>query len=156
VREKTPKRARGHIGLKTAYAAAIAQLLDIPYEHQLSMDEDMMISLVQKHHDPIPHGAPFFGPDTFDNIDIIGIMAHRKESAEKTTPTIAKIKRGLTKREQKEQERIERVREASGYYKAVDNAPPWVRPKPKKQWPKGCKIQSRPFPKRGKNASADK
>jgi hypothetical protein len=143
-------RTRGHIGLKTAYAAAIAQLLDIPYEHQQNMDEDMIISLVQKHHDPIPHGAPFFGPDTFENIDVISIMAHRKETAEKTVPTIAKIKRGLTKREQKAQERAAEI---------VSDAIDMLvgrRRKPKFQWPKGRKIQSRPFPKREKNASADK
>jgi hypothetical protein len=144
------RRERAHIGLKTKLAAAVAHLLEIPYEHQLLMSEDQICSLVQWHHDPIPHGPPFNGTDEFHNLDPISIMAHRKETAEKTVPTIAKIKRGLTKREQKAQERAAEI---------VSDAIDMMvgrRRKPKFQWPKGRKIQSRPFPKRGKNASADK
>jgi hypothetical protein len=154
VREKTPKRKRNYISWKTKFAAAVAQILEIPYEHQILMSESMILSLIDVHHDPEPHAPPFYGSDDFHNLDIIGIVPHQVETAKKTTPTIAKIKRGLTKREQKAQElaALKIATEDQGQVMARPATktiwPPFI--KPKKQWPKGRKIQSRPFPKKVK------
>jgi hypothetical protein len=144
VREKTPKRKRNYISWKTKFAAAVAQILEIPYEHQILMSESMILSLIDVHHDPEPHAPPFYGSDDFHNLDIIGIVPHQVETAKKTTPTIAKIKRGLTKREQKAQERAYGTAIAEDL-KTFDRVF-----KPKKQWPKGRKIQSRGFQKKVK------
>jgi hypothetical protein len=149
------KRKRDHIGLRTKLAAAIAQLLEIPYEHQCLMTEEQVLSLGDWHHDPIPHGPPFNGCDSFHNLDAISILAHRKETAKKTTPTIAKIKRGLTKREQKAQERAMKaitVHEPGDEFLGKFTSSR-TGSKPKFQWPKGRKIQSRGFQKKAtKNA----
>jgi hypothetical protein len=149
-------RARGHIGLRTKLAAAIAQLLKIPYEHQCLMSEEQVLSLVDWHHDPIPHGPPFNGCDSFFNLDAIAIMAHRKETAEKTVPTIARIKKGLTKREQKAQERAAQLQKnMNNLWETVqadvlNKDIKYPSTKPKFKWPKGRKIQSRGFQKKVK------
>lgn len=117
-------KVRGHISLTTKLAAALRDLLKIPYEHAKAMSAEQILSLVQWQH-IVPHALD--GSDEHWNLEPLLIGAHREITAKVDIPRIAK-----TKRVSKEHEDF--VRRML--------TPREERPEKKSKW------GSRPFPKR--------
>lgn len=76
--------------LKAKLAAALRELLGIPYEHAVLMTEDQVLSLVQWHH---IHYHRDSANDEHWNLDPLPIRAHRDRTAKIDIPQIAKTKR---------------------------------------------------------------
>lgn len=139
--------ARDHINLSTVLAAAIRELLGIPYEHAKLMSAEQMISLVHRDHFPIRRddglklGMSVEEVDHHSNIHLRSIIEHREKTATVDAPAIAKI------RDVRTSEAIHRAAMASkaGDYKLsaeiLASAQKKSRLKPKR------KIPSRGFPK---------
>jgi len=139
---KAPESVRFYGGDYIAeQAAAICIVLDIPYEHQKLMTADQVLSLVQWDHWPIRRddglalGMSLEEVDRFSNLFPRPIMAHREKTAKIDIPQIAKSRRIL----EKETRRHRPFAESAG-----------MRLKPKREWPKGQTIPSRPFNSKGK------
>ena len=105
-------------------AAALRELLGIPYEHAKLMTAQQIISLVEWHH---IHYHVHDGCDEHWNLDPLPIRAHRKRTAEIDVPQIAK-----TRRISKDQEEFRRR-----LLTPRDERPA-----------KKSRLQSRPFQKR--------
>lgn len=84
-------RGRDYIALKVQLAAALAQLASIPHEHRKSMTADQVISLFERHHDPIAKGID--GCDEHWNIQWTLILAHSIITNTETKPLVARAKR---------------------------------------------------------------
>lgn len=74
-------------------AAALRELLGIPYEHAVQMTAEQIISLVQWHH---IHYHRDSANDEHWNLDPLPIRAHKERTAKIDLPQIGKTKR-LTK-----------------------------------------------------------
>lgn len=85
-------RKRGHISFKTKLAAALSKLF-FTHEEAKELSEDQILSLVQWDHFPIPHAAPYNGPDVHWNLEPSLIPQHREKTAKIDIPRIAKGKR---------------------------------------------------------------
>lgn len=91
--------SRDHLSLTTLLAAAIRDLLGVPYEHAKLMTAEQMISLVHRDHYPIRRddglklGMSVEEVDHHSNITLRTIMAHREKTAAVDIPQIAKTKR---------------------------------------------------------------
>ena len=85
-------RKRSHISLKTKLAAAISKLF-FTHEEAKELSEDQILSLVQWDHYPIPHAAPYNGPDAHWNLEPSLIPSHREKTAKTDVPRIAKGRR---------------------------------------------------------------
>jgi len=72
-------------------AALAAAALGIPYDHRKEMTAEQVLSLLHFDHDPIPHAHG--GSDEHFNLTPLPIMAHRKKTAERDVPQVAKTKR---------------------------------------------------------------
>lgn len=83
-------KVRGHISLTTKLAAALRDLLKIPYEHAKAMSAEQILSLVQWQH-IVPHALD--GSDEHWNLEPLLIGAHREITAKVDIPRIAKTKR---------------------------------------------------------------
>ena len=129
-------RPRKHIGLKTKLAAAIGALF-FSYDERKELSEDQILSLVQWDHDPVPHAAPYNGPDTHDNLVPNLIIQHRIKTATKDVPAMAKGKR---------------VAATEAEFRARTLAPRDQRPPKKTSFKSGRKMRSRnTFKKRGEH-----
>lgn len=120
-------RTRKHIGFKTKLAAAIGALF-FTYDERKELSEDQILSLVQWDHDPIPHAAPYNGPDTHDNLVPSLIIPHRVKTATKDVPAMAKGRR---------------IAAAEAEFRARILAPRDERPPKKTTFKIGRKMQSR-------------
>ena len=127
-------RERKHISLKTKLAAALAKLF-LTHDEARALSEDQILSIVQWDHYPIPHAAPYNGPDEHWNLDPSLIPAHRKKTATIDVPRIAKGKR-VSETEQAFRNRL--------LAKTQPDAAQVVLTRPKRT------IQSRGFPTRKK------
>lgn len=80
--------------LKAKLAAAVRELLGIPFEHAQLMTEDQMLSLIQWDH-ILYHSQNRDDPDVDShwNLDPLTIKGHRIKTAKKDVPQIAKTKR---------------------------------------------------------------
>lgn len=74
-------------------AAALRELLGIPYEHAKLMTAEQILSLVEWHH--IRYHADGNGVEHY-NLDPLPIRAHRERTAKIDIPQIAKTKRITT------------------------------------------------------------
>jgi hypothetical protein len=117
--------ARDHISMETKLAAALLALGHIPYEHAKLMTAAQIISLYNFDHYPIRKADN--GPDEPWNLVPLGIMAHRKKTADKDVPELRKA------------DRLAKARAALDVVLATGEKPP--RPTNKRR------IPSRPFQK---------
>lgn len=129
---------RGHIRMIEIAAALAAEKLRIPHEHRVLMTAEQVMSLVHPDHDPVPHAHG--GPDLHFNLTIRPIMEHRRKTAEKDIPQIAKTRR------------IQRARAQHAAVMAAKNGDPGqiaaaLEPlaDPKRARPK-AQIKGRPLP----------
>lgn len=118
---------RGHISLRTKLAAAVRDLLQIPYEHAKLMTEDQVLSLVQWDHG-ILHGVEVNNEHW--NLTPRTIMAHREKS-KTDTGIVAKVVR------------IEK--KWAPVKAAIESGQKPPKRVSKHRWPKGRKIESRGF-----------
>lgn len=134
---------RDHISLTTVLAAAIRELLEIPYEHAKLMSAEQMISLITRDHYPIRRddglklGMSVEEVDHHSNITLRTIMAHREKTAKIDAPAIAKTKRIIAGTAVHNALMASKAGDYEGAAKILASAP-----KPKR---KGPKIPSRPF-----------
>jgi len=132
------KRARGYISFKTKLVAALCQMrhevdgkleLILNHEEAKALSEDQILSLFQWDHDPIPHAAPYNGPDEHWNLVPRLIPPAREKTATYDIPRMAKGRRVAT-----------------GY---VEHTRTMNTPRDQRE-PKKSKWASRPFQKRSK------
>lgn len=122
-------RKRAHIPVTEKLAACVGQMLGIPFEHLQLMTADQVLSLVQWDHYPIPHAAPYNGPDLHWNIRPLAISGHREQTAKVDQPRIAKGRR---------------LSDAQEAFRATMLKPSSERKADKtSKWPKGRKLKSR-------------
>lgn len=122
--------SRAHISLETKLAAALLALGHIPYEHAKLMTARQITSLYQFDHYPIRKDDN--GPDEPWNIAPRLILAHRLKTSKFDRPQLAKADR-LSDAQIAFRERLLATNPQlkSAY-----------------RFPKGRKLQSRPFPSR--------
>lgn len=117
---------RKHISYKTKLAAALRELLRIPYGHAVLLSEDQILSLVQWHHIRYHADSQI---DEHWNLEPLTIKVHREMTALVDIPQIAKTKR---------------ISAAHEEFRRKLLTPRDERPIMKSRW------GSRPFPKRRK------
>jgi len=130
---------RQHISTETKLAATLLQLRDdagnplIPYCDAKLMSADQICSLYNFDHYPIPKANG--GSDHPSNMVPLGIMAHRKKTAEVDVPQIRKA------------DRLAKAKAALDTFLATGEKPPV----PPSHFPKGRKIAARadPWPPKG-------
>lgn len=120
---------RAHISLETKLASALLALGHIPYLHAKLMTAAQIISLYDFDHYPIRKVDG--GPDEPWNIVPLGIMEHRKKTAETDIPQIRKG------------DRLRAARAALDRFLATGEKPP--RPKHKRKIP----ARANPWPPKG-------
>jgi hypothetical protein len=120
-------RARKEPTLRDKLAAALRELGGIPFDHAKLMTADQIISLFQFNH-VLYHAQD--GSDEHWNLEPMFIRAHRKITAERDVPQIAKTRRISTEHEAFRKRML---------------TPRDERP------PKRSRFGSRPFPKRSRS-----
>lgn len=131
--------------LETKLAAALLALGRIPYDDAKAMGRTNFLSLWQYDHN-IRHSEE--GTGEFWNLEPLLIPAHRIKTATIDAPAIAK-NRDIRTSEAIHQAAL--ASKAGDYHSAaviLATAPKPSRLKPKRLWPKGRKLQSRPFERR--------
>lgn len=139
---------RAHISVKSKLAAALCALFEIPYDDAKNMHEEQVLSLVHWDHYPI-RKADGGGDDHFNLVPRL-IAAHRKKTAEKDIPELAKTNRIAARQLIFE---ANMALKAGALAVAAERLAPLSRPgraRPKRKipsrvnpWPKGRKLQSR-------------
>jgi hypothetical protein len=134
---------RKHVSLKVKLASALLKMLKaddagvlrpvIPFEEAKTLTADQIISRFHFNHYPIPHACG--GPDEPWNLDPEPVEYHREITAKIDIPRIAEEKRIIKK---------QAAHQAAMESKLTGEASTSIRSK----WPKGRKLQSRPFSQR--------
>lgn len=98
---------RSYIPLKTKLASALCQMLRpnedgkferiVSYEDSKKLSEDQILSLFHWHHN-ILHAHN--GLDSHWNIEPVPILEHRRDTAKRDIPAVAKVRRLTPKQEE--------------------------------------------------------
>lgn len=123
-------------------AAAILVILDIPHEQAKSMSTKSILQLVEWDHYPVAVNTARDLGWTVDqvnhpsNLQPLTKAGHLLKTRTVDTPQAAKAKRLVTSEQEHARRRM----------LAPDKTEDQPKPKRKSQWPKGRKLQGRPFP----------